>query len=63
MTVVTMSGTNERVLAAIEHLISQNPRAAARFVSVVCDPPKIGSIKLSWRDGKLNGVEVIEQTY
>jgi plasmid stabilization system protein ParE len=53
----------ENIIAAIVHLASQNPRAAARLVSVISNPPRIGSAKLTWRDGQLNGIEIVEQTY
>lgn len=53
----------ERILAAIIHLASENPRAAARLITVISNPPRIGSVKLTWRDGKLNGCEVVDQTY
>ena len=53
----------ERILAAIIHLAGQNPRAAARLIAVISHPPQVGSVKLSWREGKLSGCEVIEQTY
>jgi hypothetical protein len=53
----------ERILAAIIHLAGQNPRAAARLIAVISHPPQVGSVKLSWREGKLNGCEVVEQTY
>jgi hypothetical protein len=51
------------IIAAVVHLAGQNPRAAARLIAVITNPPKIGSAKLTWRDGKLNGIEVVEQTY
>jgi hypothetical protein len=53
----------ESIIAAIVHLAGQNPRAAARLIAVISNPPMIGSAKLTWRDGKLNGIEVVEQTY
>jgi hypothetical protein len=53
----------ENIIASIIHLAGQNPRAAARLVAVISNPPKIGSAKLTWRDGQLNGIEVVEQTY
>lgn len=53
----------ENIIAAVVHLAGQNPRAAARLVAVISNPPKVGSVKLSWRDSKLSGCEVIEQTY
>jgi hypothetical protein len=55
--------SQERIIAAVIHLAGQNPRAAARLVAVISNPPKVGSVKLSWREGKLAGCEVVEQTY
>ncbi len=53
----------ENIIASIVHLAGQNPRAAARLVAIISNPPKVGSVKLSWREGKLAGCEVVEQTY
>lgn len=57
------SSVETRIVEAVIHLAGQNPRAAARFVQAISCPPMIGSVKLSWRDGKFNAVEVTEQTY
>jgi hypothetical protein len=53
----------ENIIEAIVNLAGQNPRAAARLIAVISNPPRVGSARLTWRDGKLNSIEVVEQTY
>jgi hypothetical protein len=53
----------ESIIAAVIHLAGQNPRAAARLIAVISNPPRVGSARMTWRDGKLNSIEVVEQTY
>lgn len=48
---------------SLKRLAQENPRAMREFILAIQQPPNIGSIKLSWRDGKLVGLESTRQTY
>lgn len=62
-TITTFPDLAEQLRVMMEVLAQQNPRVAARFALAIQHPPKFGSVKLSWRDGKLNAMEFVEQTY
>jgi hypothetical protein len=52
---------DERALLGI--LAKDKPSLVTEIVETLRHPPQIGSLKLSWRDGKLCNVETVKQTY
>lgn len=48
---------------SLARLAQENPRAMRAFILAIQQPPTVGSITLSWRDGKLASLESIRKTY
>jgi hypothetical protein len=64
---MAMSSIQETLTVAtvdsLNRLARENPSVMRDFILAIQQPPKVGSLKLSWRDGKLSGLEFIRQTY